>query len=206
MRSSLFATQPALACAILTPCTLHCPLRQALRALQSLDISENPLSDLSALSALPLLSTIIASGCRLATAAQLQPLETLPNLISLVVSKNRLNGPDVIPFITSSLPKLSFLKLEGNECVSALPHYRKVILAAMPALNYFDDAPVREKDRRLAAAFCSGGFDAERAEREAIRSEETAQARERATSAQAPLPIVSFRPSRRMSQIPTSVE
>jgi hypothetical protein len=32
-------------------------------------------------------------------------------------------------------------------------HYRKVVVSSMPQLNYLDDAPVAENDRRLAAAF-----------------------------------------------------
>lgn len=50
--------------------------------------------------------------------------------------------------------------------------YRKRILAAMPCVNYLDDSPCFPKDRRLAQAFCAGGLDAERAERDQIRAEE----------------------------------
>lgn len=32
----------------------------------------------------------------------------------------------------------------------------------MPTVNYLDDSPVFPKDKRLAAAFCEGGLDAER--------------------------------------------
>ena len=49
-------------------------------------------------------------------------------------------------------------------------HYRKTLLARMPALNYLDDSPVFPKDRRLAQAFVDGGgVEAERAMRETIR-------------------------------------
>lgn len=41
-------------------------------------------------------------------------------------------------------------------------HYRKVLLATMPTLNYLDDMPVFPKDRRLAVAFAAGGMEAER--------------------------------------------
>jgi hypothetical protein len=45
----------------------------------------------------------------------------------------------------------------------------------MPALRNLDDMPCFPRDRRLAAAFMEGGAEAERAEREAIRSEEAAE-------------------------------
>ena len=168
-----------------------------LRSLQTLDISENGVADLSALSGLPLLSTLIAPGNRLSDVRQLQPLATLPSLQTLDLSKarppvrppapfppaphprrqprprrrppqNKLSSDDVVPFL-ASLP-LSYLKLEGNPCVISLPHYRKAVVHAIGTLNYLDDAPVRPRERRLAAAFVAGGFDAERAEREAIKA------------------------------------
>lgn len=47
-------------------------------------------------------------------------------------------------------------------CLLARRHYRKVLLAAMPTLNYLDEMPAFPKDRRLAKAFISGGMEAER--------------------------------------------
>lgn len=88
--------------------------------------------------------------------------------------QNKLEGEEVVTFAATL--KLSYLKLQGNPCVGAVPHFRKVVIAAMPGLNYLDEAPVRAKDRRLACAFASRGFEGEREERERIKAEEAEEA------------------------------
>jgi outer membrane protein assembly factor BamE (lipoprotein component of BamABCDE complex) len=40
---------------------------------------------------------------------------------------------------------------------AACRHYRKVVVSSIPQLNYLDDAPVADQDRRLAAAFMQVG-------------------------------------------------
>lgn len=88
--------------------------------------------------------------------------------------QNQLEGAEAVSFVAAL--RLSYLKLQGNPCVAAVPHFRKVVIDAMPALNYLDEAPVRGRDRRLAAAFARGGFEAEREERERLRAEEAEEA------------------------------
>lgn len=83
-------------------------------------------------------------------------LQTTPTLQP--PKQNKLSGDDVVPFVASL--RLSYLKLQGNPCVSSVPHYRKVLVDAIPALNYLDEAPVRARDKRLASAFVRGGFEA----------------------------------------------
>jgi hypothetical protein len=41
-------------------------------------------------------------------------------------------------------------------------------MAGMPTLNYLDESPCFEKDRRLALANVEGGMEAERAMRETV--------------------------------------
>ena len=53
--------------------------------------------------------------------------------------------------MVEALP-LKYLRLAGNPVVSKTPHYRKRLLANMPALNFLDDAPAFDKDVRMAKA------------------------------------------------------
>lgn len=77
-----------------------------------------------------------------------------------------------LPQIIRSMP-LHLLRLCGNPIVSIAEHYRKLTIFAMPTLNYLDESPVFEKERRLAAAFTQGGIEAEKQQREDFKKEET---------------------------------
>ncbi|KAG2437441.1 hypothetical protein HXX76_006091 [Chlamydomonas incerta] len=144
---------------------------QALTNLETLDLADNMISTITDLSKLPQLKTLNISGNRLATIDDIRDLAGCSQLQSLDMASNRLEAPEVVDFV-AGLPLL-YLKLMGNPCVSNYRHYRKTLLARMPALNYLDDSPVFPKDRRLAQAFVDGGgVEAERAMRETIRREE----------------------------------
>ncbi|KAG2453060.1 hypothetical protein HYH02_002393 [Chlamydomonas schloesseri] len=144
---------------------------QALTNLETLDLADNMISTITELSVLPQLKTLNISGNRLATVDDIRNLAGCTQLQSLDMASNRLEAPEVVDFVIG-LPLL-YLRLMGNPCVSNYRHYRKTLLARMPALNYLDESPVFPKDRRLAAAFIDGGgIEAERAMRETIRREE----------------------------------
>jgi dynein assembly factor 1, axonemal len=49
---------------------------------------------------------------------------------------------------------LRCLYLKGNPVVSAIKNYRKTIVAALPNLQYLDERPVFEDERRLVSAWC----------------------------------------------------
>ncbi|GLC45999.1 hypothetical protein PLESTF_000747100 [Pleodorina starrii] len=146
---------------------------QALTNLETLDLAENVIATITDLSKLPLLRTLNISGNRLHTVDDIRDLAACSQLQSLDMASNRLEATEAIDFVMT-LPLL-YLRLQGNPAVSNYTHYRKTLLARMPALNYLDDSPVFPKDRRLAAAFVvGGGIEAERAMRETIRREEEA--------------------------------
>ena len=60
------------------------------------------------------------------------------------------------------LPELRCLYLRGNPVVSAIPQYRRTLIAALPGLTYLDDRPVFPTERRCAEAWCAHPFVAER--------------------------------------------
>ncbi len=51
------------------------------------------------------------------------------------------------------LPELRCLYLKGNPVVSAIPQYRRTLVAALPGLTYLDDRPVFPMERRCAEAW-----------------------------------------------------
>lgn len=51
------------------------------------------------------------------------------------------------------LPELRCLYLKGNPVVSAIPQYRRTLVAALPGLTYLDDRPVFPIERRCAEAW-----------------------------------------------------
>ncbi|EFJ36664.1 hypothetical protein SELMODRAFT_403253 [Selaginella moellendorffii] len=54
---------------------------------------------------------------------------------------------------------LNLLRLCGNPVMTKIWCYRKSTIACMPSLNYFDDSPVFERERRLAYAWLEGGAE-----------------------------------------------
>ena len=156
-------------------------------ALQTLNASGNRLRSLAGVEACgATLHTLLAAGnCLEDGAAALDPLLACPALESLDLSANALADPAPLLALLRRLPALRCLYLRGNPLVSALPQYRKSVIAAAPGLTYLDDRPVFERERRCAEAWARGGADAERAEREACAAEEAAAERGRLEALQA---------------------
>ncbi len=71
------------------------------------------------------------------------------------------------------MPNLKVLYLFNNEVAKGklIPSYRKTTISKLPILSYLDDRPVFEEDRRNAEAYCRGGIEAERAEKDLIKKE-----------------------------------
>ena len=69
------------------------------------------------------------------------------------------------------MPKLAVLYLQGNPVTKSIKNYRKVLITSIPTLKYLDDRPVFEEDRRASEAFCRGGYEEERIERDRIKKE-----------------------------------
>ena len=53
--------------------------------------------------------------------------------------------------------------------VKKIKNYRKTVINSLPGLKYLDDRPVFDEDRRHAEAFCRGGLEEERKERDKIK-------------------------------------
>jgi len=66
------------------------------------------------------------------------------------------------------MPELRVLYTQGNPFVSKIKNFKKVMIHELPKLNYLDDRPVFEEDRRYAEAFHRGGIKEERMERKKV--------------------------------------
>ena len=141
-----------------------------LKHLQALNLSSNHISFVENLSRCHHLETLNLSNNRLQKADSLEQLRTLQKLSVLDLSNNSIDDPTIVDII-SELPSLSVLYLRGNPIVSSLRNYRKVIISNSKKLNYLDDRPVNEDERRCAIAWSIGGPTAETEERRKIIEE-----------------------------------
>ena len=77
----------------------------------------------------------------------------------------------VVEEIFAKMPNLRVLYLKGNELTRRVSSYRKTMIAAIPTLDYLDDRPVTDDERRRAEAFKRGHVNAEKEEMEKIKEE-----------------------------------
>ena len=155
-------------------CLIHQP-RCFQVSLRILDISQNRLTKLEGIAALPCLQTLNASKNFLADAASLEELGLCGSLCSLDISNNALEGEGVFEAIAAT-PKLVSFNLTGNPVMST-PHLRKQFIIRMPQLAYLD-RPVFEAERLAAEAWGRGGREAEIEARTLYRDAAKAKAAE----------------------------
>jgi hypothetical protein len=133
--------------------------------LVTLNLSSNEIKCVEGLSNLLSLKTLNISKNRLTDKASIEHLEGCEALTNLDISANQLNSEEVLESF-KKVPKLVYLKLEGNPFVSDVKHYRKTMLNLMPKLVYMD-RPVFDVDRIAAEAWAKGGSEAEIAAKQA---------------------------------------
>jgi len=142
--------------------------------LDTLNISQNFISNLQGLAACTKLNTLQISANKLDSADAIRHLADCPSLSIIDLSNNQLEDPEVID-ILAAMPELRVLSLQGNPVVGKTKNYRKTIISRCPNLNYLDDRPVFEDEKRTAIAWAKGGREAELAERQAIKDEKEAE-------------------------------
>lgn len=149
-----------------TSLTMTAPLL----SLRSLNVSHNALVSLNGIEYFPNLEKLLVSNNKLECIAAIGSLERLS---ILDVSHNRLSDSDAVRNLLRKTKHLASLMMHGNDVTQQVKQYRKVILEENPCLRFLDEYPVFDDERRCAVAFVrSGGAEAERKERVAIRQEE----------------------------------
>mmetsp|Transcript_35199 Transcript_35199/g.80314 ORF Transcript_35199/g.80314 Transcript_35199/m.80314 type:complete len:540 (-) Transcript_35199:97-1716(-) len=138
--------------------------------LDTLNLSNNSIKSISGLGCLNRLSTLHLANNRLVTADDVKLLVECPSISCLDLSNNKLEDPEIVE-ILESMPNLRVLQLNGNPVVRKITSYRKTIVSRLKNLQYLDDRPVFEDERRCTNAWAVGGAEAEKAERAAIKQE-----------------------------------
>ncbi|CAM6097261.1 unnamed protein product [Calypogeia fissa] len=141
-----------------------------LMELETLDLANNQIKKIQGLAGCTKLRQLNLSGNRIRSLEDTIHLKDCGSIQSLDLSNNRIDDELALEMIRS-IP-LRLLRLIGNPIVSKTRHYRKKTITSIQELHYLDDAPVFEKDRRLAEAWRAGGLPAEQETREIIRKEE----------------------------------
>jgi dynein assembly factor 1 len=98
-------------------------------------------------------------------------LETGKELRVLDISDNYIQDVNIIDEILSKIINLKVLYLSGNEVTRKIPNYRKTLIGKIKNLTYIDNKPIFNDEKRYALAFCKGGFEEERKEREKVKNE-----------------------------------
>jgi len=143
--------------------------------LATLDVSNNRLCSLAGIEHLHQLGTLMASSNKFSDLQSVcSELSSLSDVLhTLDLSNNSIDGdPEHLVHAMSHMRGLAALYLKGNPVVSKMQAYRKRLIAEMPSLNYLDDRPVGDTERRCALAWLSDGLEAEQAERQRARDEE----------------------------------
>lgn len=159
-------------------CLLALDDLEGLDDLDTLNVSNNAIKSLTGIEVLPRLTTLQITHNKLRTSADLLALLACPSLTVVDLSHNMIDDDEVGAKVLFKMPKLACLYLQGNPVVGTMRHYRKTMVVNVRTLNYLDDRPVFEKERRLCDAWQVGGIEAERQERASIRREEDEKDRE----------------------------
>jgi len=138
-----------------------------LTSLVQLDLSENNLRTVTGLAHLPNLTTLNLSNNALSNASSISHLKECKQLSSLDLSKNHLDGSDIIDCL-AGIEKLTSINMEGNPVTNKTSYFRKKTVVACKSLRYLD-RPIFDNERETSEAWNKGGLNLERETKEKLR-------------------------------------
>ena len=138
-----------------------------LSSLVQLDISENNIRTVEGLSQLTNLTTLNLQNNALMDVDSIIHLTQCKELAAVDLSKNQLNGQDIIDCL-AGIEKATSLNMAGNPVVSKVAYFRKKLIVACKTLKYLDK-PIFEEERLAVEAWAQGGLDAERETKEQLQ-------------------------------------
>jgi len=93
-------------------------------------------------------------------------LKHVKSLSTLKLNRNKLTDAKEVIDVLKQLPNLKTLYLKGNPFVRKLKDYRKEIIHACPSLEFLDDRPVYDWEKKFVSAWKIGGKEGLEKERE----------------------------------------
>eukprot|EP00756_Hemistasia_phaeocysticola_P018586 Hpha_TRINITY_DN15606_c1_g11::TRINITY_DN15606_c1_g11_i1::g.100727::m.100727/K19750/DNAAF1, LRRC50, ODA7; dynein assembly factor 1, axonemal len=145
-----------------------------LKNLVSINLSNNMITRIQGLSELPQLKTIHLKQNRIKKYEDVEHLLECTALQAVDLTDNLIDDERCVE-IFAAMPELLTLYTHKNPFTGKVKPYRKTLLGRCEKLRYLDDRPVFADERREVTAWMSGGTDAEKAERKAIRDEKEAE-------------------------------
>mmetsp|Transcript_25799 Transcript_25799/g.38133 ORF Transcript_25799/g.38133 Transcript_25799/m.38133 type:complete len:299 (+) Transcript_25799:2-898(+) len=131
-------------------------------AYDAIDFTDNRIARLENFPRLQRLSSLSLSGNVVEGVDAKNLAKNVPNLETLVLTNNRINGLHEIANIGRGCPKLQFLSLVGNP-VTRRQHYRLFVIIKIPTLKVLDFCKVkqseRDKAKRLAASAAGAALE-----------------------------------------------
>eukprot|EP00357_Protocruzia_adherens_P006339 CAMPEP_0114996624 /NCGR_PEP_ID=MMETSP0216-20121206/14429_1 /TAXON_ID=223996 /ORGANISM="Protocruzia adherens, Strain Boccale" /LENGTH=483 /DNA_ID=CAMNT_0002360879 /DNA_START=135 /DNA_END=1586 /DNA_ORIENTATION=+ len=150
---------------------------ETLTKLDSLNLTDNCISTISGLEKLTNLHCLQIKRNKIGAngVSDYNHLVKCAGVTTLDISDNKIDDVEILNEVLKKMPKLRVLYLSGNPVCKKIQNYRKKLIAELPQLNYLDDRPVFDDERRFAEAFSKGGLEAERKERKLHKEEQEAQ-------------------------------
>eukprot|EP00746_Dinoflagellata_sp_MGD_P161385 gnl/MRDRNA2_/MRDRNA2_88503_c0_seq1.p1 gnl/MRDRNA2_/MRDRNA2_88503_c0~~gnl/MRDRNA2_/MRDRNA2_88503_c0_seq1.p1 ORF type:complete len:566 (-),score=125.92 gnl/MRDRNA2_/MRDRNA2_88503_c0_seq1:168-1694(-) len=128
--------------------------------LRQLNLSGNCIKRVENVKHLVELNQLNLANNAITSIAHIQEIKELPALRNFDLSHNSVDETEGVIEFFAELPSLVLLRLNGNPAIQNISHYRKRMVNAMPKLNYLDDRPVFEVEKRSCAAWANGGNEA----------------------------------------------
>eukprot|EP00469_Lotharella_globosa_P015588 CAMPEP_0167819738 /NCGR_PEP_ID=MMETSP0112_2-20121227/5600_1 /TAXON_ID=91324 /ORGANISM="Lotharella globosa, Strain CCCM811" /LENGTH=495 /DNA_ID=CAMNT_0007720013 /DNA_START=41 /DNA_END=1528 /DNA_ORIENTATION=+ len=141
--------------------------------LKHLSVDENNIESLEGIECCRNLEQFTAKGNAI---EDIKPLAECKSLRSLNLVRNKIVNAEETLKILSSLPGLGVLYMKGNPFVSKMKDYRKHVIHTCKKLQFLDDRPVYDWERRFVQAWKKGGNKALDEERKRHNAEKLEKA------------------------------